>query len=133
MEYIEIFRKPNYQNAKFLQKDNRKAKSQYAADLRASPSICQNMNVLFFLHAHVHACSIMSDSLPPKDNSPPGSSVYGIFQARILEWVSISYFSGSSQPRYRIHVSFVFCILQMDSLPLSHSRSPFIYRHFIKI
>ena len=29
----------------------------------------------------------------------PGSSVRGIFQARILEWVAISYASGSSQPR----------------------------------
>ena len=31
--------------------------------------------------------------------SPPGSSVHGIFQARILEWIAISYFRGSSQPR----------------------------------
>ena len=28
----------------------------------------------------------------PMDCSPPGSSVYGIFQARILEWVAISFF-----------------------------------------
>ena len=33
------------------------------------------------------------------DCSPPGSSVYGISQARILEWVVISFFKGSSQPR----------------------------------
>ena len=33
------------------------------------------------------------------DCSPPGSSVHGIFQARILEWVVISYFRGSFQPR----------------------------------
>ena len=31
--------------------------------------------------------------------SPPGSSVHGISQARILEWVAISYFRGSSGPR----------------------------------
>ena len=31
--------------------------------------------------------SVMSDSLQPMDYSPPGSSVYGILQARILEWV----------------------------------------------
>ena len=37
----------------------------------------------------------------PMDCSPPGSSVYGILQARILEWVAISYFKGSSQPRDR--------------------------------
>ena len=32
----------------------------------------------------------------PKDCSPPGSSVHGILQARILEWVAISYSRGSS-------------------------------------
>ena len=31
------------------------------------------------------------------DCSPPGSSVHGIFQARILEWVPISFSRGSSQ------------------------------------
>ena len=35
----------------------------------------------------------------PKDCSLPGSSVYGIFQARILEWVAISFSRGSSWPR----------------------------------
>ena len=34
----------------------------------------------------------------PMDYSLPGSSVRGIFQARILEWVAISYSRGSSQP-----------------------------------
>ena len=33
------------------------------------------------------------------DCSPPGSSVQGILQARILEWVAISYSRGFSQPR----------------------------------
>jgi len=33
------------------------------------------------------------------DCSPPGSSVHGIFQARILEWVAISFSRRSSQPR----------------------------------
>ena len=35
----------------------------------------------------------------PLDRSPPGSSVHGILQARILEWVAISSSRGSSQPR----------------------------------
>ena len=34
----------------------------------------------------------------PVDCSPPGSSVHGILQARILEWVAISFSRGSSQP-----------------------------------
>ena len=35
----------------------------------------------------------------PKNCSLPGSSVHGIFQARVLEWVPISFFTGSSQTR----------------------------------
>ena len=35
----------------------------------------------------------------PVDCSPPGSSLHGIFQARILEWVAISFSRGSSLPR----------------------------------
>ena len=38
------------------------------------------------------------------DCSPPSSSVYGIFQARILEWVAISASRGSSWPRGQTHV-----------------------------
>ena len=41
----------------------------------------------------------------PMDCSPPGSSVHEIFQARILEWVAISFSRGSSQPRDRTRVS----------------------------
>jgi len=37
----------------------------------------------------------------PIDCSPLGSSVHGIFQERILEWVAISFSRGSSQPRNR--------------------------------
>ena len=33
------------------------------------------------------------------DCSPRGSSIHGIFQARVLEWVAISFSRGSSQPR----------------------------------
>ena len=35
----------------------------------------------------------------PMDCSPPGSSVHGILQARILEWVAIAFSKGSSQLR----------------------------------
>ena len=49
--------------------------------------------------------------------SPPGSSVHGILQARILEWVAMSSSRGSSQPRDPTRVS---CLLhwQAGSLPL---------------
>ena len=39
------------------------------------------------------------------DCSPPGSSVHGILQARILEWVAISFSKGSFQPRDQTLVS----------------------------
>ena len=41
----------------------------------------------------------------PMDCSPPGSSVHGILQARILEWVAIPFSRGSSQPKDRTQVS----------------------------
>ena len=40
--------------------------------------------------------SVVSNSLQPMDRSSPGSSVYGIFQTRILEWFVISSSRGSS-------------------------------------
>jgi len=43
----------------------------------------------------------------PVDCSLPGSSVHGILQARILEWVAIPFFRGSSQPRDRTQVSYI--------------------------
>ena len=41
----------------------------------------------------------------PVDYSLPGSSVLGILQARILEWVAVPFSRGSSQPRDQTHVS----------------------------
>ena len=41
----------------------------------------------------------------PMDQSPSGSSVHGVLQARILEWVAIFFSRGSSWPRDRTHVS----------------------------
>ena len=42
------------------------------------------------------SCPTLCD---PMDCSSPGSFIYGIFQARVLEWVAISFSRGSSQPR----------------------------------
>ena len=52
----------------------------------------------------------MFDSCIPMDCSPPGSSVHGISQARILEWVVISFSRVSSLPRDQTCVSWVSCI-----------------------
>ena len=52
------------------------------------------------------SCPTLCD---PMDCSSPGSSVHGIFQARLLEWVATSFSRGSSWPRD--------CTLQADALP----------------
>ena len=54
------------------------------------------------------------------DHSPPGSSVHGISQAKILEWVAISFSRGPSWPRKILNLLH----WQADSLPLSHQGSP---------
>ena len=41
----------------------------------------------------LQSCPTLCDAM---DSSPPGSSVYGILQARILEWVAIPFSRGSS-------------------------------------
>ena len=46
----------------------------------------------------------------PKDFSSPGSSIHGIFQARILEWAAVSSSRGSFLPRVQTHISCVSCI-----------------------
>ena len=55
-----------------------------------------------------HVCSVVQPCLTLRDSmncNSPGSSVHGIFQARILEWVAISYSRGSSWPRNWTHIS----------------------------
>ena len=49
------------------------------------------------------ACLVMSDFLATP--SSPGSSVHGVLQARILEWVANAFSRGSYQPRHRAQVS----------------------------
>ena len=58
----------------------------------------------------------MSDLCNPMDWSPPGSSVHGISQARILEWAAIP----SSQSRNWIHVSWISSTGRQILWPLSH-------------
>ena len=72
----------------------------------------------------VHCC-LVAKSCPalcdPMDGSQPDSSVQGIVQARILEWVAISSSRRSFQPRDQTHI---FCVsFQADSLSLSHQEA----------
>ena len=64
------------------------------------------------MYIHRHACSVAQLCLTLWDSmdcSPSGSSVHGISQARILEWVAVSFSRGSSWPKDWTHVSFISC------------------------
>ena len=75
------------------------------------------------------SCSGMPYSLwiDPKDYNLPGSSVHGILQTRILEWVVISFTRGSSQPRDWTQVS----CMQADSLQSGPPGKPPVYEYLI--
>ena len=64
------------------------------------------------------SCATLCD---PMDCSPPVSSVHGILQASILEWVAIPFSRGSSQARDQTWVS---CIGRVILYHLSHQGSP---------
>ena len=59
----------------------------------------------------------------PVDCSLPGSSVHGILQARIVEWIAISFSRGSSRPRDRTRVS----TLEADALTSEPPGKPLTY------
>ena len=69
----------------------------------------------------LQSCLTLCD---PMDCSPPGSSVCGILQARILEQIAISFSRGLSQPRDQ-YLS-LFLHWQVDSLPLTVPGKPAI-------
>ena len=95
--------------------------------LAGQRSNSETLTSLRFLSSCVHAKSLQSclTLCNPVDCSPSGCSVHGIFQARILEWVAISFSRGSSRPRDQTCVS---CLLpwQAGSLPLAPPGKSFV-------
>ena len=73
-----------------------------------------------FIHSFMLVAQLYLTLCDPIDCSPPGSSVHGILQARILEWVAMPFFRGSSRPRNWTRVSHCMKILYL----LSHQESP---------
>ena len=70
------------------------------------------INMYTCIHEHESESEVAQSWLTlcdPMDCSLPGSSVHGIFQARILEWIAISFSRGSSWPRGRAQVSLIAC------------------------
>ena len=73
---------------------------------KASPnktSLIHRMNLEGVHAKSLQLCLTLSD---PVDCSPPGSSVHGILQARLLEWIAMPSSRGSSQPKDQTHVSY---------------------------
>ena len=58
-----------------------------------------------FTRKHSEVAQLCPTLCNPLDCSLPGTSVHGIFQARVLEWIAISFSRGSSRPRNRTRVS----------------------------
>ena len=75
-----------------------------------SPVFNQGLHAAFGCHSSLlmlaQSLSCVQLFVTPWPCSPPGSSVHGIFQARILEWAAISLSTGSSRTRDRTHVSY---------------------------
>ena len=61
--------------------------------------MCDNFIVFYYEVKWREVAQLCPSLCDPTDYSLPGSSIRGIFQARILEWVAISFSRGSSQPR----------------------------------
>ena len=74
------------------------------------------------MHECVRACSVTQSCLTlcnPVDYSPPGSSVHGISQARILQWAAIS-FSRGLFPTQESNLCLLSLLPQAGSLPPYH-------------
>ena len=64
----------------------------------------------FYLELRLYCVQCAQLFATPWTVAHQGSSAHGIFQARILEWVAIFFFRGSSPPRDQTCVSSIFCI-----------------------
>ena len=74
---------------------------------KITASLTHSFRAVLCCAKSLQSCPTLCD---PMDGSPPGSSVHGILQARILEWVAMPSSRGSSQPRDQTHISHVSCI-----------------------
>ena len=86
-------------------------------------SSCLTETVSEWVSEVAQSCPTLCD---PMNCSLPGSSLHGILQARVLEWVAISFSRGSSRPRDRIPVS---CIpgRRFNLWATTEAHLPFIY------
>ena len=96
------------------------------------PSTGERIKKIRFIYTVGHCtCDVHADSLShvglfadSLDCRPPGSSVHGILQARIPEWVAMPSSRGSSRFKDRTHVSYISCIWQAGPSPLAPPGKP---------
>ena len=81
---------------------------------------CISFSGLMHLVVYYSYCVVSGSFCDPTKRSPPGSSVYGVFQGRIQEWVAIYFSRGSSPPSGRTHNS----SLEGRFFTMSHQGSP---------
>ena len=89
--------------------------------------LCAYVCVYIYTHTHTHTHTYIYTGLcapllqlcltlwDPMDCSPPGSSVHGILQARILEWVTMPFSRESPQPTDQTGISCASCISCIES------------------
>ena len=87
-----------------------------------------NTNLYNFINVCANLLQLCLTVCVPMDYSLPRSSVHGILQARILEWVVMPASRGSSRPRDRTRVSYGSCI---GRWALQHQRHLGTYIHRI--
>ena len=84
-------------------------------------ALCVCVSVCVCVCMFTQSCLILCD---PMGCRLPDSAIHGIFQARILKWVALSFSWGSSQPQDQTCVSCISCFGRQVLYQLSHREAP---------
>jgi len=87
-----------------------KVKVYLEAWYKACSKVCLKWSMCYVLQLCLTLCD-------PMHHIPPCSTLHGILQARILEWVAVSSSRGSSQPKDWTCISYVSCIVRQVLYP----------------
>ena len=108
-----------------------------AVDTRLAWTLYRSSNIrLNAWKVEVLVTQLCPTHCDPKDCSPPGSSVHGILQARILEWVDIHFSRRTSWPRDQTQVShttgrfFTVWATRVACLNAEHNNIPFSQEYY---
>ena len=97
-----------WNNFRFTQKSSKEPAAHFQNEFCFEKKTLEIFSLSYLYHC---ACVLVAQSYPtlyaPMDYSPPDSSVCGMLQARILEWVAIPCTRGSCQPRDRSWISHI--------------------------